>query len=126
MLDAAVNGAFDAIRLEKPTEHTLDLGEPAIGRLLAILDLVEELVRLLRMQVSEAEILHLHLDAADTEAVRDRGKDVEGLASDRDLAVATKETQSPHVVQPVRQLDENHAQVVDRRQQQAAEVLGFE
>jgi len=39
VLDAAVDGALDAVGLEELAEHPLDLGKPSIGRLPAILDL---------------------------------------------------------------------------------------
>jgi hypothetical protein len=77
------------------------------------------------VEVAEAEVLHLGLDAADAEPVGDRREDVEGLAGDRHLALAAQEAEGAHVVQPVRELDEDHPHVVHRGEQQAAEVLGL-
>jgi hypothetical protein len=53
----------------------------------------------------------------------DRRVDVPGLLRDADSPLLREVVQRAHVVQPVRELDQNHADVVDHREQHLAEAL---
>ncbi len=79
----------------------------------------------LRLEVLERELLELVLDLAHAEAIRDRRVDVARLLRNLDPLVVGKVTERPHVVQAIGELDENHADVVDHRQQHLAEGLGL-
>ena len=59
------------------------------------------------------------------EPVGDGRVDVAGFLGDRNPPVLGQVAQGPHVVQPVGQLDEDDADVIDHRQQHLAEVLGL-
>ncbi len=76
-----------------------------------------------RLEVLEGELLELVLDLGHAEAVGDRRVDVERLLRCPDAAVVRHVLQRPHVVEPIGELDEDDADVVDHRQQHLAEVL---
>ena len=78
-----------------------------------------------RLEVLERQLLELVLDLAHPEPVGDRRVDVARLLRDLEPALLGQVVQRPHVVEPVGQLDEDHADVVDHRQQHLAEVLGL-
>ncbi len=100
-----------------------NLGKPSVGGFGPLLDLVLEALPLLGMEITETEILHLHLDATDPEPIGDGRVDVQGLLSDGHLAIPTQVAQGPHVVQPIGELDQNHPHVVHGRQQESPEIL---
>ena len=76
-----------------------------------------------RLEVLERQLLELVLDLAHAEPVGDRGVDVARLLRDLDAPLLRQVVQRPHVVEPVGELDEDDADVVDHRQQHLAEVL---
>ena len=77
----------------------------------------------LRLEIAERQLLELVLHLAHPEPAGDRRVDVERLLRDLDAPLLRQVVQRPHVVQPVGQLDQDHADVVDHRQQHLAEVL---
>ena len=79
----------------------------------------------LRLEVAERQLLELVLDLAHAEAVGDRRVDVARLLRDLDAALLGQVAERPHVVQPVGELHEDDADVVDHREQHLAEVLGL-
>ena len=78
-----------------------------------------------RLQILKRKILQLSADFAHSEAVRDGRVDFQRLLRDALLAVARQKLQSPHVVQPVRQLDDDDANVVHHGEQHLADALGL-
>ena len=87
------------------------------------LDLLAQRLVGLRLEVPERQLLELVLDLAHAEPVRDRRVDVARLLRDLDPPLLGQMVQRPHVVQPIGQLDQDDADVVDHRQQHLAEVL---
>ncbi len=79
----------------------------------------------LRVQRAEAEVLELALDRVHAETVRDRRVDLERLARDRAALRRRHRAERAHVVGAVRELDHDHADVADHRQQHLAEALGL-
>ncbi len=82
------------------------------------------LVRL-RLEVPEAQLLELVFHQAHPEPVGDRRVDVQRLLGNLDPPLLRQVVERAHVVQPVGQLDDDDADVVDHRQQHLAEVLGL-
>ena len=78
-----------------------------------------------RVEIFERQLLELVLNLAHTEPVRDWRVNVEGFLRGPDLPILGHMRQGAHVMQPVGQLDEDDADVVDHRQQHLAEVLGL-
>ncbi len=77
------------------------------------------------IRVGEAEtvILEFGFQGVDAEAVGDGRVDLECLARDSSLFVDGQRAQGLHVVQPVRQLQQDDADVLDHRQHHFAEAL---
>ena len=91
--------------------------------LFVLRDLLSELVVDVRVQISEAKVFELHLDPADPEAVGDRRVDVEGLLRDAFCLMRAQVLERAHVVEAVRELDQDHADVLGHRDDHFAEVF---
>mmetsp|Transcript_7523 Transcript_7523/g.17190 ORF Transcript_7523/g.17190 Transcript_7523/m.17190 type:complete len:361 (-) Transcript_7523:92-1174(-) len=78
---------------------------------------------LLRVQVLESGVLELAFELPDTEPVCERREDVERLPRDGLLLVRRHVLQRPHVVQPVRELDDDDPEVLAHRDEHLPQVL---
>ena len=77
------------------------------------------------IDVLEREVLELAADLAHAQPVRDGRVDFLRLAGDLDLPLGREVLEGAHVVQPVGQLDHDHADVVDHGQHHLADALGL-
>lgn len=78
----------------------------------------------LGLQLLEGQQLHLAHILIHTHALGERGIDFHGFLGDAAaLVLALDEMQRAHVVQPVRQLHQQHAQILAHGQQELAQVL---
>ena len=105
-----------------PQNHNrfLDDGFP----LLALLpDLVHQLVVFFRLQIPERQILQLPFDVGYAQSVRQRCEDLQGFPGDLFLLLRCHRLERPHIVEPVRQFDQNHADVLCHRQEHLAVVF---
>ena len=75
--------------------------------------------------MAEAEVFKFDLEAIDAEPVRDRGVYIESLACDACFLRGRHRIESLHIVQSIRELDENDANVLDHREHHLAEALGL-
>ena len=82
-------------------------------------------VVVIRIELHEREVLELPLDFPDTETMRERRVDVEGLAADAQPALGGVPVDRAHVVEPVTELDEHHAHVLGHGHEHLADVLGL-
>jgi len=82
-----------------------------------------DLLVLARMQRLEREVLELPLQRVDTEAMRERRVDLERLACLLELLLLAEILDRAQVVQAVRQLDQDDAQVLGHRDDQLPVVL---
>lgn len=123
MLRAAADVRLD-VRLG---ELLLDLLDGRIDERLALLalllDVLDEVVVDLRLEIAQAEVLKLPLDARDAEAVRERRVDLNRLARDALLLVLAHVLERAHVVQAVRELDHDDADVLGHREEHLAIAL---
>ena len=78
-----------------------------------------------RPQVLERQLLQLAVGLVQAEPVRDRRVDVERFARDAGALVGGHRLHRAHVVQPVGELDEDHAHVARHREQHFAKRLGL-
>ena len=78
---------------------------------------------LVGLEVLERQVLELPAHLRHTEAVRQRGVEIPRLLRDPSLLLGTQEFERPHVVQPIGQLDDDHAGVLRDREQQLPVVL---
>ena len=84
-----------------------------------------DLLVLARMQRLEREILELPLERVDAEPVRERRVDLERLLRRLHLLLLAEVLDRAHVVQAVRELDQDHARVLGHRHDHLAVVLGL-
>ena len=118
-LDLGVNA-----HLRDPLTHLADhvLEELfALGSLLG--DRADELVVRVRIGVAEAKVLKLPLDLIDTETVCKRRVDIAGLHGDLLLALGVLVLHGTHVVETVRELNEDNADVLGHREEHLSHVL---
>ena len=78
-----------------------------------------------RIEMLEREILQLEVERVEPEPVRDRRVDVERLVRDPAPVRRRHRIERAHVVQPVRELDQDDADVLRHREQHLAEALGL-
>ena len=77
----------------------------------------------LGIELAERTPLQLDLHPVDAEPVRERRVDLEGLLRDAAPGVLSHVLERAHVVQPIRELDQDHADVFRHREQHLPEVL---
>ena len=123
-LDASLDLAHRNLRfVELEPDGPLQLLDRPLGHAPAALDLERE--RRVRARVGglERQLLQLVLDLAHAEPVGDRRVDVERLLGDPGATLLGQMIERPHVVEPIRELHHDDADVVHHRQQHLAEVL---
>ncbi len=103
---------------EHRCEELLPLGGPTRHHLL-------DLRVALGVQDVEREILELPLHVGDAEPMRERRVDVERLLGDPLLLRGRERTDRPHVVEPVRELDQEDADVLRHRDEHLAQGGGL-
>ena len=125
-LDAAVDRDDRYLRFGELRRHVLlqVLDHPFV-RLAPALDPRAQRLERPRLEVLERQLLELVLDLAHAQAVGDRPVDVARLLRDLEPTLLGQVVQRPHVVEPVGQLHEDHADVVDHGQQHLPEILGL-
>ena len=76
-----------------------------------------------RVEIADGEILQLLLDGANAEPMRDGSVNFERFQRRIAPLLLRLEIQCPHIVQPVRQLDDDHTDILRHRQQHLADIL---
>ncbi len=102
-----------------------DLAEVGVAAGRALGDEPDDLVVALRVERREREVLELPLDRVHAQPVRERGEHLERLAGLALLLLRRQEPQRAHVVQPVGELDDEHARVAGHRDDHLADRLGL-
>ncbi len=101
-------------RIDLPAFLAADLREPPGDRRIGF-----------GLQLLEGEQLHLAHVFVHADALGERGVDIHRLARDAPaLLRGLDEMQRAHVVQPVGELDQQHADVLAHREQELAQVFG--
>ena len=122
---ASRNLVIEVVAVQCGDDRSVELVDELAARSLALLQFSGDLGILLREAVLHAEVLQLALDRVEPEPVCQGGEEVYGLPGDLDLLVEGHGFQGPHVVEPVGDLDEDHADVVREGQEDLAEVFGL-
>ena len=123
-LDATVDLDDRNLRLgELRGNGVLQILDHPLGRAPPPLDLQPERFVGGRLEVLERQLFELVLDLAHPQPVGDRRVDVARLLRDLDAALLRQVVQRPHVVEPVGELHQDHADVVHHREQHLAEIL---
>ena len=121
----ALDPALDAFLAQAPFHRRLDPAHDPLAVPARLPDLRAEDPVAARVEGAEAEVLQLDPDVAQPEAVGDGRVDVERFARDAPPLVEREGVEGAHVVQPVRELDEDDPDVAGHRHQHLAEVLGL-
>jgi hypothetical protein len=108
---------------EARSDGTADAFDVAIAILPGARELGGKLFVSVRIEVFEAQIPELTLDALHTEASGERRVDVHRLARDALLRLGLHVVERPHVVEAVAELDQQDAQVLRHRDHHLAEAL---
>ena len=123
-LDAAVDGNHRNLRVgELGRDVLLQVFDHALVGLAPAFDAGAKGFERARLEVLERQFLELVLDLAHPEAVGDGTVYVSRLLRDLQPALLGQMMQRPHVVEPVGQLHQDHADVIDHGQQHLAEIF---
>ena len=117
--------AGDADGLELAAEDAPGLLDERLAIGPALVDHLLDLAVAARVEGGERQVLELPLERVDPQPVRQRRVDLERLLGLLDLLRLGHVGQRAHVVQPVRELDHEHADVARHRDDQLAVVLGL-
>ena len=125
LLRPADDLALDLAGLEVLVDRVDDLLHELLALRGAVLDQALDLDVELRVEHGEAQVLQLPLDGLDAEAVRERSVDLEGLLRLALRRLGRHEAPGARVVQPVGELDDEHADVFRHRDDHLAHRLGL-
>ena len=125
VLGAAGDLALDVRRLERFPELLHDQVDDVLALLALGPDQLHHLVEALRVDVAQRQVLQLPFDGEDAQPVGQRRVDVERLARNGHLSLGLLVFEGAHVVQPVGQLDEHHADVLAHGQEHLAQGFGL-
>ena len=123
MLDAACDGAVDAHALEPLGQAVLDPAHELQALGLMGVEVVHDAVVGLRLEVAEAQVLQLPFELLHTETVGQGRIDVHRLLGFGDLLRRRLVLHGAHIVEPVADLDEDHADVLGHGQEHLPQIL---
>ncbi len=111
MLSASSDLGVDA-ELSEPASHLRDrLSDVDLPLRCSTRDQVIEFSESLRMQGRERKVLQLLAEFLDSEAMSQRGIDVERLLGDAALLLSRHRSEGPHVVEAVGEFDHQHTEI---------------
>src|SRR5450432_1207813 len=122
---AAVDARGDAFVPQFGLDGLADLGEKLFVGMAPRFDGEDDLLVGVRLQVLEGEVLEFVAHLAHAQAVRDGRVDLDGLARNTLAPLGAQVAERPHVVDPVGQLYQDDADVLDHGQQHFAEAFGL-
>ena len=125
MLRPTVDGGLDAGLIEVLTDDRDDFLELSLPLRGLLGHHVDDLVVELGIEGGEAQVLQFPLDRIHAKAMSQWREDLEGLLGDAVLLVRPQESQGPHVVQPIGELDDQHSDVAAHRDDHLADGLGL-
>ena len=123
MFRSAVNIIMQMHIVQRVSNLADDQIDGRFALFLTLIDLFFEVLELLRMQIFECQILKLKLDFGNTEPAGKRRVNFESFVALFDFFLGAHVLHGPHVVQSVRQLDDQDADVLGHCQKHLAEVL---
>ena len=115
----------DAGVLHRGLDFILDAGDVLVALGGSVRDDADDLLVLARIQDRKGEVLQLPFDGRHPQPVRQWCDDLQRFASLLRLLLRRQEAHGPHVVQPVADLDDQHAGVVRHRHDHLSDGLGL-
>ena len=123
MLDAAIDRSVDADGGQPGRDLRLDGVHEAVGAVLVLFEIVDDLLIALRIEVLQRRVLQLPLDLLHTEPVRQRRVDLHRLHGLRDLLGRRLVLQRPGIMQAVGNFDEDDADVLRHGHEHLAQIF---
>ena len=120
MFRAAGNLSFDLRFFELFAYLHDGVIDEGLALLTLLLDALDEVIVFLGLEITQAEVFEFPFDVRDAEAVCERRVDFDGLFRDALLLLARHVFERPHVVQAVRELDHDDADVLCHREEHLA------
>ena len=120
VLGAAGNLSFDLRLFEFFANLHDGVVDKGLALLAFLLDALDEVIVFFGLEVAQAEVFELPFDVRNAEAVRERRVDLDGLFRDALLLLARHVFERAHVVQAVRELDHDDADVLCHREEHLA------
>ena len=124
-LDAAFHFGGDGCLFQLVAEGQLDPCQKLLALLTASFDGVVHLAVSEGIEIAESQVLEFAANLAHAEPVGDGAVNLKRLFCNLLLAIGGKMFESAHVVQTVRKLNQDDANVIDHGQHHLAKVLGL-
>ena len=123
VLHPAINLGLDAGFLDVPADLRNDLVNELLPVRLGLFQIFFQLCVNVRLEILQGEVIQFRLDLGNTQTVGDGSIDVHGLPGLLSLFLRLHILESPHVVEPVRKLDQNHPDILGHSQEHLSQVL---
>ena len=116
---------FDAEAVQPLLDGHEEAGDERFAFLGALFELRHDVLVILRFEVSQGDVLQFALDRVQTQLVGDLGVEVHRFPALLAPLFAREHLQRTHHLEPVGQLDEDHARVLGIADDQVAEIVGL-
>src|ERR1700733_14970608 len=124
-LDAAFDLCLDAGLFQLVVNDGLHLGEKDFALFAASVDGLFNLLVACGIKKQKAQVFQLAANFSHAEAMRDGRINLESFFSNFALAIGRQGLKGAHVVQPVSQFDEHHADVINHGQHHLAQIFSL-
>ena len=123
MFDTTIYFCLNAGRTDMLADLINDRLDIFLAHALTHGNLIHQIIIHFRFQIFEREIIQLHLNLGNTEPLGDRRIDIHRFPCDALLFLRRHMLECPHVVQSVRQLDHDDADVLCHGKKHLAQIL---
>src|ERR1700675_1507687 len=124
-LNARLNLGGDAVFDHLGANRVLDLVQEFIEDFLLGGNFLLDVEEGFGLEIAEGEFFELAANQAHAQAVGDRSINIERLAGNALLALGIEEFERAHIVEPVRELDHDDANVIDHGEEHLADVFSL-
>ena len=116
---------FDPLAIHPLDDGLQKAADEGLTLLLGLLELRADVFVVLRFEIFQGDVLQLALQVVEAQLVSDLGVEVQALPALLAVLLAGEDVERTHHLEPVGQLDEDHARVLRVRDDQVAEVRGL-
>ena len=125
VLDSPLDLRLHAAVMQVFRDILYDVTDPGLSGLPLKMYLLDEIIVDIRLQILKGKIIHLDLDLADAETVRERGVDVQRLSRLFLPLLRTLILERPEIMEAVRELYDDHADILRHGDEHLPQVLGL-